>query len=159
MTERAEGPAYLREHRLHGEVLRFELDPEEQQLRTRAHRSNSGRAAKTLVKEGPLRIALAVLEPGAALEEHKVAGPVSIHVLHGVLKLSAPQGEVEIGPGGLIALDGRRSLRDCTQRMHAPRDRGDAVGRLHTSPAGTRSRLRAKRFFACRYGCTSASSN
>src|SRR5689334_11778428 len=105
MSEQEDRPAYLRGHRLRGETLRFDLGREEEELRILARASRSGRAAKTLIKEGPLRVTLAVLENGAALEEHRVAGPVSLHVLHGRLKLKMPSGDAELAEGGLVALD------------------------------------------------------
>jgi hypothetical protein len=42
-----------------------------------------GRTARTLMKEGPLRLTLMGLAPGGVLPGHATAGPVSIHMLRG----------------------------------------------------------------------------
>ena len=112
-------PQYLRTHRLRSEVLRFTIETEERALQALAASSGSGRAAKTLVKEGPLRITLATLRKGATLEEHQITGPVSIHALRGGLRVVTPQGNVDLATGELAALDAgvahaAEALEDCT---------------------------------------------
>lgn len=112
-------PAYLRTHRLRGEVLRFTVGTEERALQAMAASAASGRAAKTLVKDGPLRITLAVLRRDAALEEHQIEGPVSIHTLRGRVRVVTPEGKIELGPGEIAALDAgvahsAQALEDCT---------------------------------------------
>lgn len=87
-------------------------------LRASAASSGAGRAAKTLVKEGPLRITLVALRKGATLEEHQIAGPVSIHALAGTLRLSTRQEAVDLATGELLALDAgvahaAEALDDC----------------------------------------------
>jgi len=111
-------PEYLRTHRLRAEILRFTIGTEERMLRASAASSGAGRAAKTLVKEGPLRITLVALRKGATLEEHQIAGPVSIHALGGTLRLSTRQGAVDLATGELLALDAgvahaAEALDDC----------------------------------------------
>jgi quercetin dioxygenase-like cupin family protein len=111
-------PHYLRTHRLRAEMLRFTIDAEERMLRASAASSGAGRAAKTLVKEGPLRITLVALRKGAALEEHQIAGPVSIQALGGTLRLSTREGTVDLATGELLALDAgvahaAEALDDC----------------------------------------------
>jgi quercetin dioxygenase-like cupin family protein len=98
-------PEYLKSHRLRGEILRFAIEAEERTLRALAGSSGAGRGAKTLVKEGPLRITLVVLRRGAALEEHQVTGPVSIHVLSGRLRVDMRGGTITLAAGELAALD------------------------------------------------------
>lgn len=104
MSDASNVPQYLRSHRLRGEVLRFTIGPEEGMLRDLAA-AGGGRAAKTLVKEGPLRITLVTLRRGAALEEHQVTGPLSIQVLRGALRLDTRGGAVTLGADELAALD------------------------------------------------------
>ena len=111
-------PEYLRTHRLRAEILRFTIGAEERMLRASAASSGAGRAAKTLVKEGPLRITLVALRKGATLEEHQIAGPVSIQALGGTLRLSTRQGAVDLATGELLALDAgvahaAEALDDC----------------------------------------------
>ena len=48
-----------------------------------------GRSARTLVKEGPIRLTLIALAPGGDLPEHSADGPVSVHVVDGEFLFSA----------------------------------------------------------------------
>lgn len=98
-------PHCLQTHRLRGEILRFAIGAEERMLRASAGSSGAGRAAKTLVKEGPLRITLVALRRGAALAEHQVTGPVAIQVLSGRLRLDTRGGTITLAAGELAALD------------------------------------------------------
>jgi quercetin dioxygenase-like cupin family protein len=94
----------LRTRRLSGKVLSFMLGAEDDTLREFAEESKTGRAGKTLVKEGPLRITLVALKKGTVLPSHQVAGPVSIQTIRGCLKLTTDRGDVDIPAGTLIAL-------------------------------------------------------
>ena len=96
---------YLRTHRLRGKTLSFLLAAEDDELRERAESAKTGRAAKTLVKEGPLRITLVALKQGTTLQSHHVAGPVSLVTIRGLLRVSTAAGDIDIPKDGLIALD------------------------------------------------------
>lgn len=48
-----------------------------------------GRTARTLVKEGPLRLTMMAIAPGGNLPAHSTTGPVTIHVLEGELLFRA----------------------------------------------------------------------
>ena len=96
---------YSRTHELQGDVLAFVLGPEIEAVRAQARAASDGRAAKTLVKEGQLRVTLVGLRTGVLLEEHRVAGPVLVQGLGGIARVTASSSEVEVGPGTLIALD------------------------------------------------------
>jgi quercetin dioxygenase-like cupin family protein len=95
----------LRTRRLSAKVLTFMLGAEDDTLREFADDSTTGRAGKTLVKEGPLRITLVALKRGTALPTHQVAGPVSIQTLRGCLRLTTKSGNVDVPAGTVIALD------------------------------------------------------
>lgn len=90
--------------RLSGKVLSFMLGAEDGTLREFAEESKTGRAGKTLVKEGPLRITLVALKKGTVLPSHQVAGPVSIQTIRGCLRLTTDRGDVDVPAGILIAL-------------------------------------------------------
>ena len=91
---------------LAGDVLAFDLGEEMQIVRDELAEGHA-RIARTLVKEGPLRLTLVGLGPGGALHEHEAAGPVTIHILEGELELNAG-GETRLHRvGALIALDRR----------------------------------------------------
>jgi len=66
---------YLITHTLSGAVLSFALSAEDAALRERATAAKSGRTAKTLVKEGRLRVTLIASErvPCSALTRLKAS--------------------------------------------------------------------------------------
>lgn len=94
----------LRNRRLSGKVLTFMVGAEDDTLREFAEDSKTGRAGKTLVKEGPLRITLVALKKGTVLPSHQVAGPVSIQTIRGCLRLTTDRGDMDLPAGTLIAL-------------------------------------------------------
>jgi quercetin dioxygenase-like cupin family protein len=96
--------AVLRTRRLSGKVLTFLLPAEDDTLREFADGSKTGRAAKTLVKEGSLRITFVALKKGTVLPSHQVAGPVSIHSIRGCLRLTTATGVVDVVAGTLVVL-------------------------------------------------------
>jgi quercetin dioxygenase-like cupin family protein len=91
---------------LAGEVLAFDLDEE---LRLVREQLVGGRVriARTLVKEGSLRLTLVGLAPGGGLDEHDAPGPISIQVVEGELELTAGGETGTYATGALIALDRR----------------------------------------------------
>lgn len=110
-------PQYTRTHRLSGKKLQFLLKEEEQALRERAADANSGRAAKTLVKEGKLRATLVALRKGTVLKQHQVEGPVSIQCMRGNVAVGTDGDSTELTAGGLLVLDKKvpheaKALRD-----------------------------------------------
>ena len=110
--------AYLRTHEISGQILRFRLPAEEQHLREQAGASKSGRAAKTLVKEGPLRITEVALRKGTLLPSHQVAGATSLEIRRGRLRVTAAGGTLDFGPGELVVLNtgvahAVQALSDC----------------------------------------------
>jgi quercetin dioxygenase-like cupin family protein len=90
---------------LSGEALHFRLGsgplPEliDEHLVQRA-----GRSARTLVKDGPLRVTLVALREGGALSEHSAGGPITVHVLSGGIRFTAGAKEWDLGPGELLSL-------------------------------------------------------
>lgn len=105
--------------RLSGRMLTFMLKAEDDSLRERAELSKEGRAGKTLVKQGALRITLVALKKGTVLRQHRVPGPVSIQTIRGCLRIITDKGDVDIPPGGLVALDAgvvhtAKAHNDCT---------------------------------------------
>lgn len=112
-------PMVERTRRLSGRMLAFLLGAEGDTLRAFAAASKSGHAAKTLIKQGPLRITLVALTRETILPSHQVAGPVSIQTLRGSLEVAAGKKKVEVPEGGLLTLapsvaHTAKALRDCT---------------------------------------------
>ena len=67
--------------------------------------SSNGRAAKTLVKEGPLRVILLAMVKGAVLRDHHVAGPLTLQVIQGSVRIATTKGSTELALLDLVALD------------------------------------------------------
>ena len=86
----ATGHSYLQDHQISGEVITLDIEQEEASILEAAKAAGVGRAAKTLVKDGPLRVIILGLKLGASLQEHEAAGPVSVHVLSGQVDISSP---------------------------------------------------------------------
>jgi quercetin dioxygenase-like cupin family protein len=96
---------YVRTHAISGNVLTFDLKSNQADLMERARTAKAGRTAKTLVKEGPLRITLVALKQGISLKEHQVAGVVSIQALRGRVAVEADGSRFDMRPGQLLVLD------------------------------------------------------
>lgn len=78
-----------------------------------------GRTARTLVKEGTLRLTLMALARAGVLPEHKTEGPVSIHVIEGDVTFTGAGQEFALGPGDVLVFAPGVS--------HAARSRDGAV--------------------------------
>jgi quercetin dioxygenase-like cupin family protein len=63
-----------------------------------------GRSARTLVKDGPLRLTLIALGPGGTLPSHHAEGQVTIHLLQGEVVFTVAQREYSLAPGELLVL-------------------------------------------------------
>ena len=63
-----------------------------------------GRTARTLVKEGPLRLTVMALAPGGNLPVHDTTGPVTIHALEGELLFTALDREYPLSEGDVLVL-------------------------------------------------------
>ncbi|HVP04632.1 MAG TPA: cupin domain-containing protein [Dehalococcoidia bacterium] len=96
---------YLKTHKLRGKELRFNLREEQEPLLERAMAAAAGRTAKTLVKEGPLRVTLVALRKGAKMSRHHVDGQASMHVLRGRVQFAHEDGTTDLRAGGVLVLD------------------------------------------------------
>ena len=63
-----------------------------------------GRTARTLVKEGPLRLTMMAIAAGGHLPAHNTTGPVTIHVLEGKLLFKALDREYPLTMGDVLVL-------------------------------------------------------
>ena len=109
---------YLKTHTISGRVLRIDLTAEDARLHAQAATSKSGRAAKTLVKEGPIRVTQVALRKGTSLQTHRVEGAVSLHVQRGRLRLTLGDETMDLGVRELAVLDvgvehAATALSDC----------------------------------------------
>jgi quercetin dioxygenase-like cupin family protein len=91
---------------LAGDVLAFDLAEEMRHVREELVGARV-RIARTLAKEGSLRLTLVGLAPNGALDEHDAVGPITIQVVEGELDLTAGGETRTCATGSLIALDRR----------------------------------------------------
>ncbi|HEV7219297.1 MAG: hypothetical protein ACHP8A_15060 [Terriglobales bacterium] len=91
---------------LAGALLRFNLLDELRQLRQEDswHRE-TGRSSKTLAKYPDFRIVLVLMKANTQMKEHHADGRISIHALHGKLRLHLPEQKIELSAGELMVLD------------------------------------------------------
>ncbi len=90
-------------HPVSGPSLQFSLEDQiralEKELTTAPARS-----AKTLVKEGPLRITLVAVNPGGEMRPHTAPGPISVQVLEGEIDFQVEGGSWKLPRGTLFTL-------------------------------------------------------
>jgi quercetin dioxygenase-like cupin family protein len=86
-----------------GEALVRHL-PRDEQTIDQSIVTRHGRSARTLVKEGLLRLTIMALAPDGDLPAHKTDGPVSIHVLEGEVVFEALGQKYPLSVGDLLVL-------------------------------------------------------
>jgi len=88
-----------------GSALTFALEDEMRIVREQL--GPVSRIARTLVKNGPLRLTLIGLAPGGVLAPHSTEGPITVQVLEGEIEFEA-DGQSQLLPAGsMIALGAR----------------------------------------------------
>lgn len=85
-------------------VLAFDLVDEMRLVQAELDAGHS-RIARTLVKEGPLRLTLIGVRAGGAMHEHVADGPITIHALQGTIVVHAANETRTLTAGGMMALD------------------------------------------------------
>lgn len=91
-------------HHTPGAAL-IRLDHAEGWVREGDALARSGRAARTLIKNGPLRVTLIVLGPGGGIAEHRAEGPITVQPLAGAVRFHLGATVFELAPGDLFTLD------------------------------------------------------
>ena len=86
-----------------GDVLVQHLKQDERMI-DQALLAKHGRSARTLVKEGPLRLTLMAIGAGGNLPAHRTEGPVTLHVLEGAVTFVATGGTYPLAPGDVLVL-------------------------------------------------------
>jgi quercetin dioxygenase-like cupin family protein len=89
---------------LSGTPLRFTLSDECTRSRDPDTIAKSGRNARTLIKDGGLRVTLVALAAGGEIPEHHAEGPICIQVLEGSIRLRVGDDEHLLDTGSLISL-------------------------------------------------------
>ncbi len=88
---------------IEGDVLVQHLKQDERMI-DQALLAKHGRSARTLVKEGPLRLTLMAIGAGGNLPAHRTEGPVTIHVLEGAVTFDANGQTYPLAPGDVLVL-------------------------------------------------------
>jgi len=83
---------------------RFDFRHEIDELKSTEFWKSEDRTAKTLFKQGNLRIVLTMMKAGAVLKEHKAEGNVSIHVLRGRIRVKLDRDTNEVEQGQMMIL-------------------------------------------------------
>lgn len=91
------------QHPVSGPSLQFSLENEIRSLEKELSAAPS-RSARTLVKEGPLRIMIVAVSPGGELRPHKAEGPISVQVLEGEIDFQVEGGSWKLPRGTLFML-------------------------------------------------------
>lgn len=86
---------------IEGEVLVHHLSQDELII-DRELLALRGRTARTLVKEGPLRLVLMALPPGGDLPTHSAENPVTVHVTDGEVTFRAIDTEYHLVKGDVL---------------------------------------------------------
>ncbi len=89
---------------LAGGSLRFRLEEQIQQITATGLPARQGRSARTLIKDGPLRVTLIVLGPGESIPEHQADGPITVAPITGEIAFHADGATEVLRPGDLLAL-------------------------------------------------------
>ena len=102
---------------IEGDVLVHHLKRDEQMIDPNLL-ARHGRTARTLVKDGPLRLTMIALAAGGSLPPHQADGPVSIHLLEGDAVFDLGDREYPLAPGDVLVLEpgvrhGARSAQGC----------------------------------------------
>jgi quercetin dioxygenase-like cupin family protein len=101
---------------LSGDVLRFDLNRERAAAADPAILDRSGRTARTLVKQGGLRVTVVTLAAGGEIPEHQADGPISVLVLEGSIRFWVRDEEYLLESGSLLTLSQGISHRASSER-------------------------------------------
>lgn len=88
---------------LDGDVLVHHLTQDERMLDPDLL-ARHGRTARTLVKDGPLRLTIIGIAAGGLLPAHKTDAPVTIHLLEGAITFTALGREYPLATGDVLVL-------------------------------------------------------
>lgn len=89
---------------LSGDTMVFDLAGETRTARSARAEGDARRTARTLLKEGPLRMTLIVLEPGAEMAEHAAPGPITVQPVEGTIRFRAGDDDEHVlGPGQVLS--------------------------------------------------------
>lgn len=88
---------------LSGDVMVFRLDDERERAADPSTVQKHGRSARTLLKDGPLRVTLVVLGPGGELAEHSADGPITVQPLDGSIRFTIGGQSHDVSAGEMLS--------------------------------------------------------
>lgn len=89
---------------LSGEALVFDLGEQREEVADPSILERNGHSARTLVKDGPVRVVLIVMAPGGEIPEHEAEGPVTVQPVDGRIRFTAGARDYDLEPGRLLCL-------------------------------------------------------
>ena len=94
----------MTDRQISGETLRFNLREEIARTMDQEILGRSGRNARTLIKEGALRITVITLAAGGAIPPHQASGPILVQVLRGEMEFSVGSKAYRLAEGEALAV-------------------------------------------------------
>ena len=91
---------------LAGDAMFFDLAEEIEHVQAAEPAAQTRRTARTLVKNGPLRVTLILMHAGGEIAEHTAPGPITVQVLRGSIRFRVEDNEQRIDAGQIISLGG-----------------------------------------------------
>ena len=64
-----------------------------------------GRNARTLLKQGPLRVTLVMVRAGGKIAPHRADGPITVQILNGDIQFRVSGREHRLTPGDLLVVN------------------------------------------------------
>ena len=87
---------------LAGPMMTFDLKEQISSLRQDEAYRRSGRAGRTLAKNGRFRLVLSVMANGVHVGTHQAESPMTLQVIEGALRFSFNDGDHELRPGNVL---------------------------------------------------------
>jgi quercetin dioxygenase-like cupin family protein len=91
---------------LAGDALLLHLGEERSRVEHAELLKQHGRNARTLAKEGVLRVTLIALAAGGSIPPHRADGPISVQVLDGSMQFTAAGRSYALATGDLLVVNG-----------------------------------------------------
>ncbi|HEX5409076.1 MAG TPA: cupin domain-containing protein [Gemmatimonadaceae bacterium] len=92
---------------LSGDALLLHIGEERERVEHAELLAQHGRNARTLVKEGALRITLIALAAGGAIPTHRADGPISVQVLDGHMQFDVAGARHQLDAGDLLVVNAK----------------------------------------------------
>lgn len=90
------------ERELSGDVLHLRMDQEAKALEAGDALASTGHSARTIAKQGSLRLTLIAIAAGGHVRPHRAGSPVSVQVLKGSVRMRAEGRDYHLETGDLL---------------------------------------------------------